>query len=297
MSFVEKRKKRFGDRKDGHRVKDAILINYLMASLYPNRCDAEVSSTMDLDITNLMGYIKARKEKDPNCQIKFFHCFIAALTRVINEKRKLLRFIQNKKLFEKDEIRICFTAKCDFSESGDEAIVSYIAKKDDNVDAVSNFILNTVKELRDKNLMLKKQDDKKSMESLKKLPLWLVRFGGICLRRLDKHGWVPKVAMKEDPSFATCMVANLGSIGCKSVYHHLNNYGSCSMMITIGKIREEQVKMDDGHIENKTYVDVTATFDERTADGFYFIKALKLMQQYLDHPELLEKPFEEEVKF
>ena len=49
--------------------------------------------------------------------------------------------------------------------------------------------------------------------------------------------------------------------------------------------------------DKKVYVDVTAIFDERIADGFYFINAMKLMQEYLNHPEVLEKTFDEEVKF
>lgn len=297
MEFVEKRKKKHGDRRDGHLVKKAPLINKLMAGLYINRCDCEVSSCDNLDITNLMNYIKARKEKDPNCQIKFFHCFIAALTRVINEKRLLLRFVQNKRIYERDEIKISFTAKRAFKERAEEAIVSYIAKKDDNVDNVTKHIINEVNGVRNEEEMLKRQDDKDSMESLNKFPNWMIRIITKTLRFLDKHGHLPESVMKEDPSFSTVMLANLGSIGLSSVYHHLNNYGSCSMMITIGKIHEEEVKMEDGHTEKRTFVDATAIFDERIADGFYFLNAMKLMKQYLDHPELLEKPFGEEIKF
>ncbi|MCQ2795430.1 MAG: 2-oxo acid dehydrogenase subunit E2 [Bacilli bacterium] len=297
MDFVEKRKKKFGDRIDGHFVKDAPLMNKLMVGLYPNRCDCEVSSRFDLDITNLMNYIKARKEKDPNCQIKFFHCFIAAFARVINEKRLLLRFVQNKKIYERDEIKISFTAKRAFNEGAEESIVSYIAKKDDNVDSVTRFIIGEVNCLRDESIIEQRKNDKSSMESLNKLPNFVIRLFCWLLRRLDKHGWVPKSAVKEDPSFSTAMLANLGSIGLNSVYHHLNNYGSCSMMITIGKIQEREIKNNNGIVEKKFFVDVTGIFDERIADGFYFLNSMKLMQQYLEHPEVLEKPFNEEVKF
>ncbi len=296
MSFVEQRKRKHGDRKDGHFIKDLPPINKIMIQIYPNRCDSEVSSTMDLDITNLMLYIKKRKEIDPNCNIKFFHCFIAALTRTINERPHLLRFISNYKMYQKDEIRISFVAKRKFNDKSGEAVINYVAKKDDNVDKISDFIIKTVNGERDETQIAKQEEANMTIDSLKRMPHFVMRLLGFFLRKFDKHGWLPKSITGPDPSFATAMVANLGSIGSRSVYHHLNNYGTCSMMITIGKIIEKEIKNDDGSVSNKTFVDVTATFDERIADGFYFLKSMELMQNYLNHPEVLEKPFEEEIK-
>lgn len=297
MAFVEKRKKKHGDRTDGHLVKDAAAINKIMVNIYPNRCDNEVSSTIDLDITNLTKYINDRKAKDSNCEIKFFHCFIAALTRVLNDKRLLLRFVKRHHIYEKDEISIAFMAKRAFNEKAEEAVINYFAKKEDNVDSITRFIINEVKGARDESQIKLKEESGKSIESLNKLPSFLFRLLAWFLRKTDKHGWTPKSAMKEDPSFSTVLLSNLGSIGFKSVYHHLNNYGTCSFMITIGQIVERVTKGKNGKNETKTYVDVTAIFDERIADGFYFINAMKLMQEYLNHPEVLEKTFDEEVKF
>lgn len=297
MAFVEKRKKKHGDRTDGHLVKDAAAINKIMVNIYPNRCDNEVSSTIDLDITNLTKYINDRKAKDSNCEIKFFHCFIAALTRVLNDKRLLLRFVKRHHIYEKDEISIAFMAKRAFNEKAEETVIFYNPKKDDNVDSVTKYIVNEVKGARNVEEAKEKENDHTTVESLNKMSNFTIRLVSWFLKVLDKHGRPYKPALKADPSFATALIANLGSVGSKSVYHHLNNYGTCSIMITIGKIEEREVKNKDGHIENRTFVDVTTTFDERIADGFYFIKATKLMQQYLDHPETLEKTFDEEVKF
>ena len=37
------------------------------------------------------------------------------------------------------------------------------------------------------------------------------------------------------------------------------------------------------------------TMDERIADGFYFIKSIKLMQYILDNPKILEEAVNEKV--
>ena len=207
MEFINKRKKKFGDRRDGHLVKDAPAINKIMPCIYPNRCDNEVCSTIDLDITNLMKYIDERKKKDPNSKIKFFHCFIAALVRVINERRHLLRFVQNHRLYEKDEIKISFIAKRDFIESADEAVINYVAKKDDNIDSVTNFIINEVNGARKNgNFSAAAKNGKSQIDTLNKFPNFVVRFVARFLRFIDKRGIVIKGSLREDPSFATALL-------------------------------------------------------------------------------------------
>ena len=40
-----------------------------------------------------------------------------------------------------------------------------------------------------------------------------------------------------------------------------------------------------------------ATLDERIADGFYFCKALKLIEYMFSNPEVMMKPASEKVKY
>ncbi|MBQ0078258.1 MAG: 2-oxo acid dehydrogenase subunit E2, partial [Eubacterium sp.] len=95
-------------------------------------------------------------------------------------------------------------------------------------------------------------------------------------------------------NYTTVLLSNLGSIKCPSVYHHLNNYGTNSVMITIGTIHKAQVVDKDGNVQIRDMVDISATLDERIGDGFYFARSLKLIQYMAAHPELLDMPLEEE---
>lgn len=294
MSFVEKRKKKFKDRLDGHRLKKVPVINTLMTILYPNRCDNEVFSTEEIDITNLLNFIKEHNEKNKEHPIKLFHCILAATTRVLNERRKLLLFINNSYTYERDEIKLSFIAKKEFADGAEEAIISYIAKGTDNVESISDFVISEVNQVR------KTKDEKKkgkSTEGFASLPHFILKIAGGIIKFFDNHGKVFKSVMENDPSYSTAMLSNLGSIKHKSVYHHLNNYGSCSMIFTIGEIYKKKIMQDDGTYIVRDYIDITSTFDERIADGFYFIKSLKLLEKYLSNPETLLKPFEEEVNF
>ncbi|MDO5122745.1 MAG: hypothetical protein Q4D46_11755, partial [Erysipelotrichaceae bacterium] len=50
----------------------------------------------------------------------------------------------------------------------------------------------------------------------------------------------------------------------------------------------EQVVFKDG-------VELGFTIDERIADGYYFSKSIKMMQLFLEEPELLERPLNEKL--
>ena len=135
------------------------------------------------------------------------------------------------------------------------------------------------------------------LDSFAKIPRPLLMFIIRVVRWLDFWGVNPKFLTEGDPNYTTILCSNLGSIKCPSVYHHLNNYGTNSIMITIGTLHKEEVLMPDGHKEVRDVVDVGATLDERIADGFYFARSLKLIKHIFANPELLEKPLGENSGF
>ena len=116
-----------------------------------------------------------------------------------------------------------------------------------------------------------------------KLPKFILSFIVKIVMFLDNHGINPKALTEGDTNYATILFSNLGSIKTNSVYHHLNEYGTNSIVITIGTIREEK---------DKKIVDITATLDERIADGFYFAKSIQLAEYIAKNPELLLEDFE-----
>ena len=81
------------------------------------------------------------------------------------------------------------------------------------------------------------------------------------------------------------------------MYHHLNNYGTNSMMITFGTVHKEEMLMEDGHKEIRDVLDFGATLDERIADCFYFSRSFRLIRHIFANPELLDKPLGENSGF
>ena len=94
MSFLEKRPRKWGDRRDGHWVKDAPGINVVMSCLYPKRTDSEVYLHLEVDITDLLRYIEEKNGPGAEYKTTLFHCIVAIVARAVNERPKLNRFVQ-----------------------------------------------------------------------------------------------------------------------------------------------------------------------------------------------------------
>ncbi|HZK02124.1 MAG TPA: hypothetical protein VFC96_04595, partial [Anaerovoracaceae bacterium] len=80
-------------------------------------------------------------------------------------------------------------------------------------------------------------------------------------------------------------------------YHHLVEYGTNSIMVTVGEIYNEEAADNIEGKKKKSFVDMGITIDERIGDGFYFAKSIRLFKFLLSAPDLLEVKFMEEVKF
>ena len=117
------------------------------------------------------------------------------------------------------------------------------------------------------------------------------------LRFLDNHGWMPRFITDVDTNYCTVLLSNLGSIKCNAIYHHLNNIGTNSIVMTIGEIHKETAVDENGEICVRDVMNLGVTLDERIADGFYFARSLKLIKHLFKNPELLDKPLGEEIEF
>ncbi|MBR2843903.1 MAG: 2-oxo acid dehydrogenase subunit E2 [Solobacterium sp.] len=289
-------KRRFGDRKDGALVRDGHGLQMIMSLLMPNRADNEVFLHETIDATELVRYLEEKNSGDIDYKTTIFHCVITALARMVRERPIMNRFIQGGRIYQRYDISLSFVAKKRFTDGADEALMVLVPKDTDTINEISRKIVGDVKESRKTEGVTAGSIDE-LMAKLAKLPRLLLMFIVWTVRVLDYWGINPDFLTDGDPNYTTILVSNLGSIKCPSVYHHLNNYGTNSIMVTIGTLHKEEILMDDGHKEIRDVVDIGATLDERIGDGFYFAKSLKLIKHIFAHPELLEQPLNEESGF
>jgi hypothetical protein len=291
----EKRKRRFGDRRDGWWVRDVPGLTTIMMHIMDKRTDAEVFMNDSFDVTELLRYCEEKNAGHPDYKTTLFHCLLMAVARMVRERPKMNRFIQGRRLYERYDISLAFVAKRRFTDHAEESLMFFTPTDEDTLDSFSYRVAGQVHETRKSEHSTGGIDA--TVDAFAKIPRLLLMFVIHLIRRLDFWGKNPKALTDGDPNYASVFLTNLGSIRGPAVYHHLNNYGTNSMMIAIGTIRKEERIMPDGSKQLRDVVDIGATLDERIADGFYFVRSLKLVKHICAHPELLDRPLGEPSGF
>ncbi len=283
----EKRKRHWGDRRDGRWGKDAPGMQTVMAHIYPNRADSEVFVNEPIDFTELLRYLE-EKNKTIDYKITLFHCIVDIIARILRERPLMNRFVQGHRIYEHNEISLSFVVKRRFSDTAEESLMTLVPDDEDTINEISRRIVGDVKETRKSETSTGGIDA--VLDTFAKIHRPLLMIIVRIVRWLDFWGLNPKAITDGDVNYSSVLLSNLGSIKCPAIYHHLNNYGTNSVLITIGTLHKEEIIMEDGHKEIRDIVNFGATIDERIGDGFYFARSLRLVKYMCAHPELLELP-------
>ncbi len=272
--------KKFGDRRDGKKIKMNGFDRFLYY-LKPRRSDSEVYISKTIDVTNLVEYMNEKKKE--NEKITYFHLFCMAIGKVIYNRPLLNRFLIGGCKYQRNDVTISFVAKTDFSDTAREFLTVIKVLEDDKLDDISKRITEDVKKIRSN----KESHTDDFVNKLGKLPKFVMAIIVWFIKRLDNHDLLPSSLTKNSIYHSSILVSNLGSIHCDGIYHNLTNFGTNSILLTIGEIKED-VRVVDGKIEKRYVCDLGITLDERIADGVYFAKSVNLLEYILDNPSLLE---------
>lgn len=272
--------KRFRDRKDGSRVRISGFDKFLYL-LKPRRSEAEVYISKKIDVSDLVKYME--KKKKDNEEITYFHLFSTAVAKLVYNKPYLNRFIMGSNKYERNEVTLSFVAKTKFEDDAKELLKVIKIEDDDNVDTISKKIFGSVRKIRSNEIS--HTDD--FVNSLGKLPGVVMSIIVWFVKKLDRFDLLPKSLTENSIYHSSVLISNLGSIHCDGIYHNLTNFGTNSILLTIGEIKEEACVID-GKIDKRYICDFGITLDERIADGVYFAKSLNLLEYILNNPSMLE---------
>lgn len=263
------------NRKDAKWVKPKDAVQAIMPHLMDKRTDAEVSYKTEFDITKLCKWVDEKNKTLKDFKMSYFQALVACFGMTVYNRECLNRFVKNKRIYQRNKVNMAFVAKNKLSDTGEEKLISVDLDPEENaVDFAHKLSVDIWK--------AKNAEDKdfdKTLNAVASLPTPILSLVFGFVKILDKHGWTPNFLTEGDLNYASVLLTNLGSIGANSCYHHLNNYGTNSIMIAVGTIKSEK---------SKKTVDIQITFDERIADGFYFAKSINLAQYIASNPELLD---------
>lgn len=272
---MKEHKKRFGDRADGYKVREATGLQNCCIDLKPGRNESEVYINSKVEMTNFVKFMADQKQKNEN--VTYFHGLCMACGKMLYKYPNLNRFVQNRTLYMHYDVTIGFVAKAKFDEKSEEFMTCLKIDEEDTLLDVTRKTLEKVEKIRNAKEE-KVGGGNNVIESIGKS--WRP-FRSFCMgvfKFIDRKFGLPASIAAENIYYSSAIVSNLGTFKVGAIYHNLTNLGTSSSLITFGEIYEEN---------GKYFMEIGATLDERISDGFYFCRAFKGLEYILNNPELL----------
>lgn len=274
-------------RADGKKLKHIDPMYTIVPHIMTKRYDAMNMITIDVAYEPMQNYInKKRKE---GVAVSHMAVLIAAYLRTCAQYPALNRFVMNKKVYARNHYAVSMVVLTPGTD-GEETMSKMYFEPTDTIFDVNNKI----NEFVEKNRNAPKENNlEKFMSAILSIP-GLLTVGIGFLKFLDKLGLLPKSIIDLSPFHNSLVISNLISIRTNHIYHHVYEFGTTGILITMGNFREVPKRKGDNIVFEKT-MPLGVVMDERICSGYYFAKAFRTMQKYLKNPELLETPPEKVI--
>lgn len=289
----KKRRRRFGDRSDGRKLRTVNPMTKFMPYIMPMRCDACNTYSDMFDVTKTDKFCR-EKVKQGKTSFGFLHIMLAAYVRAASQRPGINRFISGQKVFARNDIQVVMTVKKTLSLDSPDTCIKVRFEPTDTVDQIYEKFNAVVSEVQSK------PDEVNSFDKLNKLlsliPGLLCRWTVKFLNLLDYFGLLPKKLLWLSPFHGSMIITSMGSLGIRPIYHHIYNFGNLPVFIAYGGRRSVVCCDKEGRASLKKYIELKVVTDERICDGYYYASAFKLIKRYVENPELLETPPEKVVE-
>lgn len=278
-----RRKRHFGDRRDGRRVRSLPPMNYVIPYIMKVRSDAQNHFEDVIDITAAEKYLD-RKHKEGYTDMTLLHVILAAYVRTVAERPGINRFIAGQKIYARRNIECVMTIKKELSLESPDTCIKVPLDPRDNVENVYRKFQKVARAAVAKSTDF----DKTARRMVRFLPGLIFRWAVSFLRFLDYLGWLPKSLLRVSPFHGSMIITSMGSLGIPAIYHHLYDFGNLPIFVSYGSIFTGDAIKRDGTRERHHFVTLKIVTDERICDGYYYASAFKRLKRYLLHPEMLE---------
>ena len=101
--------KKWGDRKDGQKLRNIHAMHFVMPLMYPNRCDNEAFISERIDLTSINAYLERKNAENPEYAYNLFQVMVTAVLKTITLRPKMNRFIANNTMYLHNDVSASFT--------------------------------------------------------------------------------------------------------------------------------------------------------------------------------------------
>ncbi len=215
--------------------------------------------------------------------ISLMSVIISALVRTTALRPAINRFIVNGQIFARHDIEVSFVVKKTLKDDSPETTVKLKFDGTETIAEITQRIADAVHE----NLKASGSNDTdKLAEKFMKLPNGIIKTAVGFIKWLDRRGMIPKGVIEASPFHASFFLTNMRSIKLDYLYHHLYDFGTVSLFLSMGKTHK------DAEDKNKNHFYIGYTIDERICDGFYLSNTMRLFESFLADPSRMEQKLE-----
>ena len=288
----KKRKRRWGDRKEGRKLRTIDPIIRIMPYIMTKRSDSQNFFTEKLDITEAEKFCREQTRAGKK-NFSMLHVIIAAYIRVVSQRPAINRFVSGQKIYARNNIEVLMTIKKKMAIDGEETSIKVSFEPTDTIYDVYDKFNKVVEEN-------KGETEGNNMDHFVKLmnyvPGFLLKFIVWLIKTLDYYGLLPQFLLNLSPMHGSMIITSMGSLGIRPIYHHIYDFGNLPVFVAYGS-KQHGVKMDDeGNVKKYRYIEMKVTTDERICDGYYYASAFKMMKKLFENPRVLENPPETVVE-
>ena len=271
-----------GKRADGKVNKKIDPIVRMTPVVMNQRCDAQVFLKAEIDYDAMTAYI--HKKREEGIRLSRMNLVVTAIMMALKKYPELNRFIMSRKIYERNEISISYTVLKEDHKTEATIKTSFKLNENANVFDVAEKMQQQISE--NKTVESASVTDKLAGAFLAVPGLSACAFG--LIKGLDKIGVLPKAALDASPFHTSAYITNTASIRLGYVYHHIYNFGTTSIFISMGQKEERLYMEDENKLGKKNIIPLGFTIDERICSGADYAKGLLFVQRLLNHPELME---------
>ena len=287
MRPLEGRKRRWGDRCDGYRVRNLDPMTMIEPYFMRTNSDSWVLFEDDVEISAAQEFIqRMRKSEMPG--LTLYQLVFAAIVRTMAELPELNRFVVNRRIYARNEIKASMVVMKEMKKDAERSVITPKFELEDTLREVVAKIQEQADPIKEKDEEDKAKNSTEWLERLLcKLPGWLLKLVVRLVFFLDDHRLLPKKVIDMSPFHSSFFITNMGSIGVAPVYHHIYEIGTVSIFGALGG-KEVRYELDkEGKPMRKLYLKLRFVVDERATDGLIYAEGFRMIKKYISKPELL----------
>ena len=277
-------RRRFGDRKEGRRLRTITPLMAFTPFIMIDRNDSCNQFAGAVEISETDRWLRAKRAEGYK-GLGMVHLFIAAYIRVLCHLPGLNRFVSGQRVYARNTITINMMVKRGITVDSEETC----AKVDFEL---TDTIYDVYRKMNDAVEVIRSSDDsgtEKAARILMSTPRLLLKLAVKLIKLADYFDWLPMSLLRVSPFHGSMIITDLGSLGIGPIYHHIYNFGNLPVFLAFGaKRREVELDRHGQPVEHK-YVDYKIVCDERICDGNYYASAFKYLRYYLKNPHELER--------